>query len=105
MGKRANGTWSLQERTLHINCLELKAVLFCLQSLCQDYNKKEIRILTDNTCTVSCKKYFGGCKSETCNSISQEIWYWAIDKTIWFSVAGLPGKYNTSADPESRNIL
>ena len=53
MGRKANGSWSMQERILHINCLELKAVLFCLQYLCQDCNNKHIRILTDNTSTVS----------------------------------------------------
>ena len=101
---RANGSWSLEESSLHINCLELKAVLLSLQSLCNSYHNKHIRILTDNTCTVSYIKHFGGCKSQPCNSIARDIWSWAIDKNIWLSVAHLPGKLNTSADLESRNI-
>ena len=46
----------------------------------------------------------GGCRSRTCNTVTRDIWMWALARNNWITVAHLPGKYNTSADFLSRNI-
>ena len=51
--QQTGGLWSAKEHCFHINYLEMKAVLFGLQSLCSDLTDKHIRIQSDNTTTVS----------------------------------------------------
>lgn len=102
--KTVNGPWSVDERDLHINCLELKAILFTLKSLCNDCNDSHIRVFTDNTCAVSYITNFGGCRSMECNKVAKDIWLWALHKNNWITIAHLPGKANISADYQSRNV-
>ena len=47
--QQTGGLWSAKEHCFHINYLEMKAVLFGLQSLCSDLTDKHIRIQSDNT--------------------------------------------------------
>ena len=51
--QQTGGLWSAKEHCFHINHLEMKAVLFGLQSLCSDLTDKHIRIQSDNTTAVS----------------------------------------------------
>ena len=99
-----NGPWSEDEKRAHINCLEPKAILFTLKSWCQERKDIHIRVLTDNTCAVSYITNFGGCRSLSCHNIARDIWLWALQRNIWITVAHLPGKTNTSADFQSRNV-
>ena len=50
---KTGGLWDKDEQTFHINYLELKAVSLGLQSLCGNITHKHIRILSDNTTTIS----------------------------------------------------
>ena len=68
-----NGPWSEDEKRAHINCLELKAILFTLKSLCQERKDIHIPVLTDNTCAVSYITNFGGCRSLSCHNIARDI--------------------------------
>ena len=49
---KTGGLFSESESALHINILELKAVLFSLRALCDKFSSVHIRILTDNTTAV-----------------------------------------------------
>ena len=51
-GQQTGGLWSVEEQRSHINYLEMKAVLFGLQSLCSNVTYKHIRIQSDNTTSV-----------------------------------------------------
>ncbi len=96
------GRWSLSESLLHINVLELNAVLLGLQSLCKEKKDCHIKILSDNTTAVSYLKKMGGTHSPQCNNIAREIWMWCISKGIWLTPAHIPGVDNVEADLASR---
>ena len=57
------GRWFLSESTLHVNVLELKAVLLRLQPLCKEKSNCHIKLLSDNTTAVSCLRKMGGTHS------------------------------------------
>ena len=96
------GRWTIEERESHINELELKAILFGLQSLCNKLNDKHILIKCDNTTAVAYVNNMGGCRSIKCNIIARQIWDWAISKNIWLSITHIEGRLNVDPDTLSR---
>ena len=103
-GQQTGGLWSTKKHCFHINYLEMKVVLFGLQSLCSDLTDKHIRIQSDNTSTVSYINAMGGIKSTDCNDMALQIWQWANGRNIWLSSCHLPGVNNVVADKESRHF-
>ena len=99
--QKTKGSWNPKEKLLHINALEMKAILFGLQSLvhCNDFH---LQILSDNTTAVHIVNKMGSSHSRTCNRIAYDIWQFAISKNIWLSASHIPGKLNVEADIESR---
>ena len=102
MGSHSTGgLWTSEERQLHINCLELKAVLLVLQSFCKNMRDVHLRIRSDNSVTVICINKQGSMKTPL-NNITRDIWLFAIERGIWLSSEHIKGKDNTQADGESR---
>ena len=97
-----NGRWSQTEIFLHINVLELTAVLYGLQSLCMDVNNSHILVKSDNSTTVSYIQNMGGCKSKMCNDVARKIWMWCIPRNIWLTSAHIEGVANIIPDRLSR---
>ena len=97
------GRWKQAEAEAHINVLELKAILFGLQSLCQEEGQ-HIRVLTDNTTALAYVKNMGGVRSEQCNEVAKDIWEWCELRGNWVTIAHIPGVHNTLADFKSRNF-
>ncbi|XP_074655663.1 uncharacterized protein LOC141909176 [Tubulanus polymorphus] len=60
---RTGGHWTEQEQLLHINVLELRAVLYGLKSFSKFLGNKHILIQTDNSVSVSYINNQGGPKS------------------------------------------
>lgn len=100
----ANGRWSHSESMCHINYLEIKAVLFGLQSLCSDLTNCNIKVLSDNQTAVSYLRNMGGTHSRDCNEIARETLLWCKDRGISLTVTHLPGKQNVEADQASRHF-
>jgi len=92
-----------EESELHINILELKAVLFGLQSLCRHLKSSHIKVLADNTTAVCAINNMGSCKSILCDQEVRKIWSWAIETKNFITASHIPGIYNEEADQESRN--
>ena len=67
------GHWSPMEAELHINELELKAVIFALRSLCNDVSNQHIRVMSDNTTTACYINNMGVSKYRACNDIARRI--------------------------------
>ncbi len=44
----------------------------------------------------------GTSHSEKCNKLAKAIWEWCISRSIWISLAHIPGKLNFVADFELR---
>ncbi|CAB4025485.1 Transposon Tf2-6 poly, partial [Paramuricea clavata] len=103
-GTTCGGHWSPQESEEHINCLELRAALFSIQSLTPDRSNTHIRLKIDNTTAVAAINHMGTSHSIQCNNVALDIWQWCISKQIWVSAEHIPGKYNIVADKESREI-
>ncbi len=101
-GVSTGGTWTESEASHHINYLEMLAILLGLQTFGKDKNGSHIRILCDNTTAVNILNHMGTSHSEPCNRMAKMIWEWCISKSIWISIAHIPGKQNLVADYESR---
>ena len=97
------GRWSEEEKLMHINVLELRAILFGLKSLCEGSNR-HIRVMSDNTIAVAYVKHQGGVKSPECDGQAKLIWNWCEERNIWLSIAHIPGVENTLADAKLRKF-
>ena len=97
------GRWSQEEEEDHINVLELRAVRFGLQSLCE-MEQTHIKIMTDNTTALAYVKHQGGVKSLPCNDEALKIWEWCEQRDNWLTIAHIPGVDNVLADFKSRNF-
>ena len=101
-GKDTGGQWTVEGSQLHINVLELIAVLFGLKSFFPLVVNRHIRIQSDSTTAVHYINNLGGVKSMKCHSIAKDIWLWALNKNNHLSAEHLPGSKNTVADEASR---
>ena len=98
------GRWSDDEKTDHINVLELKAVLFGLKSFCRNSHREEILVKSDNTTAVCYINRMGGSKSNACERIAKSIWDFCEERDLWLIASHIPGKDNEKADFISRNF-
>lgn len=99
-GTRTGGHWA-QEELDHINCLELKAILLGLKSLCSHCRQTHIRLKSDNTTAVACLDRKGS-KTLSLNSLVEDIFEWALSRGITLSAEYVRGVENVEADQESR---
>lgn len=100
---KTGGQWSLEEQSLHINILELKACQLALLSLCKDTSYAHVKIFMDNTTSCSYIRKFGGKKLEL-DKLARAIWSWCLEKHIHLSAAHVPGISNSEADEMSRSF-
>ena len=97
-----HGFWSESEKLLHINVLELKAVLFSVISLLTSLKDSHVMIMCDNMTAVHTINNMGTCRSLDCHSVVLEIWNWATKNNNWVTATHIPGTENTEADTLSR---
>ena len=101
-GHMARGNWSLPESKLHINYLELKAVLLALkkfQALCTNTT---VLIATDNTTVVAYINKEGGMKSGPLCALLWRILTWCTRKQVTLKARHIPGRLNVIAEKLSR---
>ena len=104
LGISTGGPWKTLESCHHINVLELQAAFFALLSICHDKTHIHVKLLVDNTTAVAYIREQGGSKSLECNEMTRKIWMWAYERSIWISIAHIPGKFNCKADHFSRHF-
>ena len=97
----SGGLWSEEEKTQHINVLELLAVKMCLQTFCKETRSRHIQVFSDNTTAVTCVNKMGSNKEEI-NSIVREIWLWCKERDLFITLSYIKGTMNVEADNESR---
>lgn len=88
----------MEESILHINILELKAVKFALQILCND-----IYIRPDNRAAVSYINNQGGSVILLFEE-TKDIWLWCDDRNIILSAVHIAGGNSVVADSMSRTF-
>ena len=94
------GAWLPDEKLMHINVLELKAILLALKSFVKT-SHKHIKIMSDTA--IHCINKMGTSHSMECHHEVLKIWEWAIVYKNHLSAAHIPGKLNKVADKESRS--
>ena len=101
-GSSASGHWSLEEKQLHINMLELKAIKFCVLSFLDLLRNQSMLLLSDNSSCVFYINKFGGTHSKEMCNLSIEIWDIMLKNNITCLAKHIPGVDNSSADSLSR---
>lgn len=96
-----SGIWNEQEKLYHINYLELKAALLCLQHFCSNVTNEHIHLFMDNTVALKYISKMGG-RKQMLNALAKQFWEWCEHRNIWVSGFHIPGKLNTTADSLSR---
>ena len=104
-GSSSGGSWSDDERLLHINVLEIKAAYFALQCFSDQIKGKHVRLMVDNTTAVACINNMGTNHSYECNHMTFQLWKWCIDNNVWVSTAYIASSDNVVADKESRRSI
>ena len=99
--KEAFGGWSCFERTLHINILECKSVLFAFQCFFRSIYNCNILIRSDSSTVVAYLNNQGGSSPFLCD-IALEIWDFCISRKITIVSSHLSGISNSRADKLSR---
>ena len=96
------GFFSDEEFFLHINVKELLACSFGLRSFFRSLSDCHLLLLMDNTSAVHAVNKMGSMKSVTLDTITKQIWKWAIQRRISLTASHIPGIENEDADEESR---
>ena len=73
----ASGAWLPYEKLLHINFLELKAILLAIKSFVKT-SHKHIQITSGNTTAINSISKMGTSHSMKCHHQVLKIWEWAI---------------------------
>ena len=90
------------DRKLHINCLELKAVVGALQHWAPMLQGHQVMIATDNSTVVSYINKQGGTNSLTLLRLTVELLLWLEIQNIIVRARHIPGCLNVIADHLSR---
>ena len=87
---------------IHINTLELKAVLLALQNLESLVVGHSLLIRSDNMTVVSFINHQGGTHSLSLCRLALDLWEWCLRRRIFLHAAHIPGEENIVADFLSR---
>ncbi|XP_066596921.1 uncharacterized protein [Prorops nasuta] len=99
---RIHGFWSEEERSRHINYLELLAIYKALLSFLPLLNSKNVLLRVDNTTAVSYINKAGGIRFKNLSELAREIWCVAEKHNINLFASYIPSKENVHADKLSR---
>jgi hypothetical protein len=99
------GTWSEEQSTWHINCLEMQAVLLTMKHFLPFLRQKSVLVRSDNMTVVQYLNKQGGTKSTQLCCLTWDLWNLAIANQIQIKAAHVAGKENSLADSLSRKVL
>ena len=92
----------LTESKLHINYLELKAVLLALKEFTDLCTGQIVLVATDNTTVVSYINKEGGMRSGPLCALLWRILTWCSQRQVTLKARHIPGRLNVIADKLSR---
>ena len=98
------GPWSLEEKKLHINCLELLAGSFAIKTFTKTRGCAHDKLLLDNASAVAYINKRGGTHSQNLSNLAINLWEWCFQHQLLVSAQHLPGNLNVREDQESRAI-
>jgi len=97
-----SGTWSGKEALMHINVLELEAVLRSVRLLTDQARGKVLTVFSDNTSAVAYINRQGGTHSPDLCLVAWVLWKWCHLHDIHLRASHIAGKVNLLADALSR---
>jgi hypothetical protein len=98
-----SGLWSPQDKLLHINILEMKAVLLAVQQSATLLLNQSILVSTDNSTVVSYINKQGGTHSRSLFLLVEELLLLVEDLGSMLMAKHIPGARNVLADQLSRS--
>ena len=98
----ASGRWSQAERDLHINLLEMKAVLMALHAFQDRLMNHSVGLMSDNTTVVAYVNKQGGTVSSSLFLLTRQVLLWTESHSVTLSARYIPGERNVVADQLSR---
>ncbi|CAH0549561.1 unnamed protein product [Brassicogethes aeneus] len=102
--ERVLGQWSENERSHHINYLELLAAFFALKCFASHKSNLNILLRIDNTTALSYVNRMGGVRFPLLSNLSRDIWQWCEVRNIWIFASYIKSKHNVEADAASREL-
>ena len=102
-GQTTGGPWMEEESQMHINCLELLAARFALQTFTKGKTSITVLLRLDNMSAVAYINNLGGTVSPKLVTLARDLWMWCLERNIHIIAQHLPGKLNQEADAESRS--
>ena len=102
LDQHVSGVWSGQEKLLHINLLEIKALFLALQSLREDVIGHHVTAMCDNSMVAVYVNRQGGTVSRALCSLTSRLLRWTESLDIHLDARYLPGQANVLADLLSR---
>ena len=104
-GRSAGGPWTQEERTHHINYLELLAAFLPLKAFLPNKGPLSVLLHMDNVTAIAFLNRMGGTHSLPLSSLAVEIWEWCIQRKLTIHSEHLPGIENIRADWLSRHLV
>ncbi|XP_078243361.1 uncharacterized protein LOC144587247 [Pogona vitticeps] len=101
-GHQINALWSPQEKGLHINHLELLAIIKALRSFLPLVRGRAIQLVTDNTTAMFYVNKQGGTRSKSLLFLSIHLWEWCYQEQIYPVAIHIATTDNIVADELSR---
>ena len=101
----AQGYWSTQQSKLHINVLELKAVLLALKTFVPQLSlhQRIIQVASDNTTVCAYINKLGGTRSWDMFAITWHLFAFCRKNKVVLTARHVPGVMNLVADQLSRS--
>ena len=101
----AQGHWSVQQSKLHINVLELKAVLLALKTFVPQLSlhQRIIQVASDNTTVCAYINKLGGTRSWDMFALTWHLFAFCRKNKVVLSARHVPGVMNLVADQLSRS--
>ena len=102
LDQHVSGVWSDQEKLLHINLLEMKALFLGLQAFREDVIGHHVTAMCDNSTVVAYVNKQGGTVSRALCLLASRLLRWTESFDIHLDARYLPGQTNVLADLLSR---
>ena len=102
LDQNVSRVWSAQEKLLHINLLEMKALFLALQAFQEDVAGRHVTAMCDNSTVVAYVNKQGGTVSRPLYLLTSRLLRWTESFDVHLEARYLPGESNVLADVLSR---
>ena len=102
LDQNVSGVWSAQEKLLHINLPEMKALFLALQAFQEDVAGHHVTAMCDNSTVVAYVNKQGGTVSRPLCLLTSRLLRWTESFDVHLEARYLPGESNVLADVLSR---